>query len=211
MTATAATTELYGVITAGPTARERLQAVLDACTMASILIRPLPGARLGGGEVKPLVEMIQKRGVAAIVEDDAQLARTVRADGVHLTCREGILEAYAEARRTLGDRFIVGADAGQSRHLAMSLGEAGVDYVGFGLLEPGAETARQTRDDLAGWWSEIFEIPCVVFGVTTPDEAAALAQTGADFVAVTIPPGLAPAAARDMMTDIESALGHVAP
>jgi thiamine-phosphate pyrophosphorylase len=33
------------------------------------------------------------------------------------------------------------------------------------------------------WWAELFQVPCVGYAAS-PDEAAPLAQTGADFVAL---------------------------
>jgi thiamine-phosphate pyrophosphorylase len=96
---------------------------------------------------------------------------------------------YGEARDILGGRFIVGADAGRSRHDAMTLGEAGADYVGFGIPAhvEDRESARSRRLELVGWWSEIFEVPCVAFDVETAEEAARLAAAGADFVALRAP------------------------
>jgi thiamine-phosphate pyrophosphorylase len=78
----------------------------------------------------------------------------------------------------------------------MSLGEAGAEYVGFGI-PPHVEdraAAAERRLELVAWWSEIFEPPCVAFDVDTVEDAAALAAAGADFVAV--PAGAAPDLAR---------------
>ena len=135
------------------------------------------------------VAAIQKRGIATLVAGDAALARVVRADGVHLPPSKTLAAAFTEARETLGARFIVGVDAGRSRHDAMALGEAGADYIGFGIPAhvEDRETARGRRHDLVAWWAEIFEIPCVAFDVETPDEAEDLARAGADFIAVRIP------------------------
>ncbi len=148
-----------------------------------------------GGDVSTLlsvIERLQKRGVAVLIAGDARLARTVKADGVHFEPGKTIAEQFAEAREILGSGAIVGIDAGRSRHDAMTLGEAGTDYVGFGI--PGhvedRQTARSRRLDLISWWSEIFQIPCVAFDVETAEEAADLAQAGADFIAIRLPPGL---------------------
>jgi thiamine-phosphate pyrophosphorylase len=209
VTAARPTTQLYATLTPGAAARERISAVLDVRAVTSILIRAVPGTRLGAGEVKPLVEMIQGKGVAALIDGDAQLARTVRADGVHINRSNSILDAYRDARGTLGERFIIGVDAGHSRHDAMTLGEAGADYVAFSTAPstPAADDEPiESRNDLIGWWAEIFEVPCVAFDVATPDEATLLAQLGADFVAVSIAPGVAPAAAKDFVASIAAAV-----
>ncbi len=71
----------------------------------------------------------------------------------------------------------------------MILGEAGADYVGFGIPShvEDRDTAGQRRLDLVTWWSEIFELPGIAFDVETADDVAALARAGADFVAVRVP------------------------
>ncbi len=203
--------QLYATITCGPAARERLTAVLDAGVVTSVLIRSASSGRLSAGEVKPLVELIQARNVAALIEGDAQLARTARADGVHLAHSADCLAAYAAARAILGERFIVGADAGQSRHDAMSLAEAGADYVGFGITSPlpSADDAPQSRDDLIGWWASLFEIPCVAFDVASVEEAKTLADLGTDFAAFAIAPGMTPAAAQAFAASMAAAVGAV--
>ncbi len=145
--------------------------------------------------IAALIADIQKLGIAALVTD-AALARIVKADGVHLPASKSIVEVYREARETLSGRLIAGADAGRSRHDAMTLGEAGADYVAFGIPAhvEDRETAAGRRRDLVAWWSEIFEIPCVAFDVATPEDAEDLVQAGADFIAVHLPDTTDPAA-----------------
>ena len=69
----------------------------------------------------------------------------------------------------------------------MSLGEAGADYVSFGIIPPAtgdasSANARAHRADLIAWWAPIFEVPCVAFDVGTVDEVSALAEAGADLL-----------------------------
>ena len=203
--------QLYATITSGPAARERLTAVLDAGVVTSVLIQPLPGARLSASEVKPLVDVIQQHNVAALIDGDVQLARTVRADGVHLAHSADCLDVYREARATLGERSIVGADAGRSRHAAMSLAEAGADYISFGVgpSVPTSEDEPETREQLIDWWAGLFEIPCVAFDVVTPEDATTLADRGADFIAFALAPGIAPAAAKAFAETMAEAVAAV--
>ena len=178
-------TRLYVVAAAG-TDPQALAAVLDAADVAALLISPNVAGELTAALARPLVELVQPKGIAALIENDAALARALRADGVHLTWSKDIGARYGEARDVLGTRYIVGADAGRYRHEAMTLGEAGADYIGFGI-PPHVEdrvSATQRRLDLIAWWSEIFELPCVAFDVDTIEDAGALAAAGADFVAV---------------------------
>jgi thiamine-phosphate pyrophosphorylase len=176
---------LYAVVEAGDASHERLAAALTVADVASVLIIPGGGGILDAKGAQPLVELAQRANVAALIAGHAQLARTLRADGVHLDAVGG-LAAYEEARSLLGSRAIVGADPGISRHDAMAFAEAGADYVAFGAPAHlnDRDKARARRDELVEWWAEIFQIPCVAFDVETPEEAAHLARTGADFIAV---------------------------
>lgn len=191
--------EVYLVIETSHSAAERLEACLDRVSAASLLVVAPAGSQLSAANARPLIEIAQRRGVAALVADDARLARTLKADGVHLSAGiEGAAERYADAREILGQRGIVGGEAGGSRHEAMELAEAGADYVAF-APDPGlaAGEAEQDRDDLTGWWAEVFEVPCVALGAGDADTARRLALLGADFVGVAIPSAVPVADAAD--------------
>lgn len=201
------TCDLYLVIAAAPTAAARLEAALGACTAASVLIRPDGAAGYGGAA--PLVAAAQAHGAAALIDSDAEAARKLKADGVHLPLSRAPLEACRAAREALRGSAIIGAEAGKSRHDAMSLGEAGVDYVSFGVPPDVKDIAgaRARRLDMVTWWAEIFEVPCVAFDVADADAAAVLVRAGADFIAVTLDAGLSAADTRGFVTDIAAALG----
>ncbi len=127
-----------------------------------------------------LLDLIQGRGVACLIEADARLAERLGADGLHIEADD---EAYRKARDLLGESASIGAGCGQSRHDAMRLAELGADYVAF---RPTAESGIDGIDqyaELIAWWSEIFVVPCVAWNVDSPEDAAKLAALGADFVA----------------------------
>ena len=219
---------LYLIVEAipGPAALDRLKAALAAAPIASVLITAHTSRPLDASGAKPYVELIQAQGVAALIDGDAQLARILRADGVHLRAPAGIAArgavavsspaalapedpgheapddaigpAYAGARQTLGARCIVGADAGGTRHGAMELGELGADYVAFS--GPG-------QVERVAWWAEIFEVACVAFDVAAPDDAEALAQAGVDFVAFALPGGASAADGQDLVRRFARAVG----
>jgi thiamine-phosphate pyrophosphorylase len=202
-------TQLYAVVEAGEAALDRLTVALSAAEFASMLILPPAGGTLDAGAARPLIEAAQEKNVAALIADDAQLARTLRADGVHLSATKKLADAYAEARSILGRVGIVGVDPGISRHDAMTLAEDGADYLAFGAPPHlnDRNKARARRDELIAWWAEIFEAPCVAFDVETPEEAEALSRAGADFIAIRLPVGATPAATRDLVAGIATALG----
>ncbi|MGQ0456224.1 MAG: thiamine phosphate synthase [Hyphomicrobium sp.] len=175
-----------------------LAAALDAARVSSVVLRPVAGEKLTAAIAKSLVDVAQRKSVAALLADDADLVRIVKADGVHVSWAKDVASAYHAARESLGERFIVGADAGRSRHDAMTLGEAGADYVAFGV-PPHVEdraTAAARQVDLIGWWSEIFEVPCIAADVVDAAHAQSLASAGSDFIAVTLPAHLDAAGAR---------------
>lgn len=162
-----------------------------AAPVASIIVAPARGCALTGA-IAGAIGIARTAGLTVLIEGDARLARALGADGVHLSWCEEPMPLYFEAREILGTKGIVGADAGRSRHDAMTLGEAGADYVAFGIPAHVSDRdgARQRRLDLVGWWGEIFEIPSVASDIGLPEEAAALASAGADFVAARFPADL---------------------
>jgi thiamine-phosphate pyrophosphorylase len=196
--------QIYIVAAAGPGAAERVQAAAAAVPIACGLIVPAAGESLEAEAARPVVEALKRAGVAALIAENARLARTLRADGVHLFPTRRPEAAYAEAREILGRGAIVGVDPGLSRHDAMSLAEAGVDYVAFGAPAHVQDRvrARVRRDELVAWWAEIFEIPCVALDIETAAEAGRLAHTGADFVGVTLPPDGPVSTIRDFIADV---------
>ncbi len=95
-----------------------------------------------------IVKAAQEKGVAVLVENDTALAKKLAADGVHLAWCKEPLESFEVARQALGPDRIVGADVGRSRHDAMEVGEAGADYVAFGI----PAMSRIGRPHSSGSW-----------------------------------------------------------
>ena len=205
--ATQSRCSLMLVVEATDGARQQLEAALAAGTIASACILPAAGRPYDAPTLRPLLGTAQKAGTAALLVDDARLARTLKADGVHLSADQAAA-SYEEARDILGRGSIVGADAGRSRDAAMHLGEAGADYIGFGVPDfvTDRQAARARRLELVQWWAEIFEVPCVAFDVDNAEDAEALARAGADFVAVRLSASLAPADTRDTTLGMLTAL-----
>ena len=132
---------------------------------------------------EPLQRLCADRDVAFIINDSVALAQRLGADGVHLGQGDGDPKA---ARKLLGPKVQIGVTCHDSRHLAMEAGEAGADYVAFGAFYPTTtkDTAHRPDPSILGWWTMLFELPCVAIGGITADNAAPLVAAGADFLAV---------------------------
>lgn len=163
---------------------DQCRAALDAGPVAAFQLR-LKGSPdseiLAAAE--QLLPICRERDVAFILNDRADLAKTIGADGVHLGQGDGDPRA---ARALLGPAAQIGITCHDSRHLAMDAGEAGADYVAFGAFFPTTTKDAVHRPDrsILSWWSRVFEIPCVAIGGITPENAPVLVEAGADFLAV---------------------------
>ena len=131
----------------------------------------------------PLQEICARHDVAFIVNDSIALAKRIKADGVHLGQDDG---DPREAREQLGRDAQIGVTCHNSRHLAMEAAEAGADYVAFGAYFPTTtkEVKHQADLETIELWSQFTEVPCVAIGGITPDNAKAVVDAGADFIAV---------------------------
>lgn len=132
---------------------------------------------------EPLQRICADADVTFIINDSAGLAKRLGADGVHLGQEDG---DPRDARALLGPKAQIGVTCHDSRHLAMEAGEAGADYVAFGSFHP--TTTKVVRHhpepSILGWWTTLFELPCVAIGGITPANARPLVEAGADFLAV---------------------------
>jgi thiamine-phosphate pyrophosphorylase len=164
---------LFAPADTGPTFPDELAAVLATGAVAALVLADASPFSRGARE------RCRAAGVACLALDDPELARMLRADGVHL----GNPTAVPEVRRRLGTSALIGADCGRSRHAAMVAGEEGADYVMFGV-EPGRHDAVPLLAELCGWWTGLFVLPCAVDLRGLDADPAALAGAGADFVAV---------------------------
>ncbi len=181
--------KLYLIVDAGeePIADDWLGKVLVAAPVSCVLFAARAASPWTSTELQPAISAAQDRGLAALVENDLKLCKDVSADGVHIAANTELPAVYDRARAELTPGTIVGADPGPLRHAAMLLAEQGADYVTL-ALDAGPDGVSEQLARTA-WWAEIFELPCVAWDVQTPEHASALAEAGADFVAVRISVG----------------------
>lgn len=167
-----------------PDFAEQLDAALSAGPVAAFQLRLKDVAdRDIVSWCETLMPICNGHEVAFILNDRMDLAGQVGADGVHLGQSDGDAR---EARQLLGPATQIGVTCHDSRHLAMEAGEAGADYVAFGAFYPTStkETTHRPDPSILGWWTTLFEIPCVAIGGITAANAQPLIDAGADFLAV---------------------------
>ena len=134
-------------------------------------------------QAQALRQLTREFDTSFIVNDDAQLAAQVEADGVHLGGEDG---SVAAARTLLGSTKLIGASCYNRILLAHEVVRQGADYVAFGAffmssVKPGAVRAdvallKTARDEL--------HVPIVAIGGITQQNGASLIAAGADALAV---------------------------
>src|SRR3954471_3052786 len=158
-----------------------LAAALNATDIAAVLLRFDAGdERATIAQIEALRILIQSNGAALLLDGRSGLVARTQCDGAHLT---GI-DTFTAATAALKPSYIAGCGGLTTRHDAMLAGEAGADYVMFG--EPDRDGRRPGVDavlERVTWWAETLTIPCVGYAASL-DEVEALAQAGADFVAI---------------------------
>jgi thiamine-phosphate pyrophosphorylase len=136
-------------------------------------------------EAEAALDVARERGVRFIINDRADIALALGADGVHLG--QDDLDPAA-ARRLLGERFIIG----YSTHTvaqAIDAARLPVDYIALGPIFPtrtkenpdptvGLEALRRVRDAIDP------SVALVAIGGITRATARAALDAGADSVAV---------------------------
>jgi len=161
---------------------ELLEAVLaGGCRMVQLREKAMPLS-----ELFPVAQVLRRRsreaGALFIVNDRADLARALDADGLHLG--QDDLPGIA-GRRLLRPGMILGVsthDAGQARRALAD----GADYIAVGSMFPtgtkpgfqlvGPDLIRRVRPEIA--------IPLVAIGGITEDNCEEVVSAGADAVAV---------------------------
>ncbi len=130
-----------------------------------------------------LMPIAHAHDVAVLINDRPDLAKAAGADGAHVGQDD---MPYKEARGLLGAEAIIGVTCHDSRHLAMTAGEQGADYVAFGAFfeTPTKDPKAKAELELLQWWATMMEVPQVAIGGITPDNARPLVEAGADFLAV---------------------------
>jgi thiamine-phosphate pyrophosphorylase len=162
--------------------RQRLILVVPAAVGGATLARALSAGDVAAvvldaaapGVATEVVEA-QGRGVAVLLAGEPAWPVRYGADGVHAT---GPLARRLAVVRGRPEGATVGAVA-STRHEAMTLGEAGADYVWFG-----GPACDDNGAELAAWWHALFEVPAVIEG--PGGWLSTMIATSAEFIAVNV-------------------------
>ncbi|MBI5891863.1 MAG: thiamine phosphate synthase [Nitrosomonadales bacterium] len=139
-------------------------------------------AALKLAQAQALRQLTREFKTTFIVNDDAQLAAQVEADGVHLGGEDG---GVAAARALLGNSKIIGVSCYNRLSLAHEAVRQGADYVAFGAFFPSGVKPEAVKAEVAMLQAARKElgVPIVAIGGITQQNAATLIDAGASAVA----------------------------
>lgn len=122
-------------------------------------------------------------GVPLIINDDLALAVALRADGVHLGLADASLVL---ARQQLGEQAIIGMTCGNQLARAQAAEAGGASYIAFGAVYRSSTkpNAPQAPLSLFSEARQVLVLPLCAIGGITAANAPAVAQAGADLLAV---------------------------
>ncbi|HLP98078.1 MAG TPA: thiamine phosphate synthase [Sideroxyarcus sp.] len=143
----------------------------------------IAGAELRLQQARALRRLTREFDVAFIVNDDAQLAVQVDADGVHLGGEDG---SVAVARALLGTQKIIGVSCYNRAPLAFEAVRQGADYVAFGAFFSSSVKPEAVQAEIAllPTVRRQLEVPIVAIGGITRQNGGVLVDAGADALAV---------------------------
>ena len=194
-------------------ADEQVKIVADALKGGDVASVILPQYGLDDGSFQKraerLVPIIQDAGAAVLIAGDSRVVGRAKADGLHIT---GPASEIADAIDRYADKLIVGGGNAADRDTALAVGEERPDYIFFGKLDGDIKPEAHPKNlALAEWWASMIEIPCIVMGGTDPASALAVAETGAEFVAMRLGVFAEPAQAASIVAQINALLDEKAP
>ena len=213
MTGTDNRCRLVLIVPEGEDIDARKAMVEDALRGGDVASVILPQYGLEDGQfqkhAEAIVPVIQQAGAAALIAGDTRVAGRAKADGIHVT---GGLEALGEAVEKFTPKLIVGGGNATDRHKALEIGEVQPDYIFFGKIGGDIKPEAHPKNlALAEWWASMVEIPCIVLGGTDPQSALAVAETGAEFVALDKAVFADPAQAPHVVAAVNALLDEKAP
>ncbi|MEZ5841386.1 MAG: thiamine phosphate synthase [Hyphomicrobiales bacterium] len=189
----------------------QLEAALGAGDVAAVLIHCESS---GEAELQDIAEALtpiaQAHGAAVVLAGDSRIVGRAKADGIHVA--DGIESVRDAIDRLQRQNLIVGAGNLKTRHEAMEAGEAGADYVFFGMLDKPEEAEFHPKTAALGeWWAAMFEPAAVVLAGADIASVGEAAQTRADFIALRAAVWEHPAGPAAAVAEAERLIDEAAP
>jgi thiamine-phosphate pyrophosphorylase len=158
-----------------------------------------------------VAECCKAHGALFIVNDDAQLAAALDADGIHVGQDDA---PPADVRAIVGPHQIIGLSVSHLPEADAAAANPNVDYIGFGALfhTPTKPDAEPAGPEMLVEARKRVTFPIVGIGGITPANLGEAFAAGADSVAVVSAVFSAPdpgAATRDLLAAIERARAGV--
>ena len=130
-----------------------------------------------------VVDLCKKFGAISIINDDIELAKIVKADGVHIGTDD---DELSYARQELGEQKIIGVSCYADLSLAEQAVADSADYVAFGSIfsSPTKPQAPIAGLDILRQAKQSLRVPIVAIGGITLDNLDDVVSSGADAVAI---------------------------
>lgn len=177
---------LYAITDAQLTPEERLaemavQAIEGGAVMIQYRNKSADAAQRER-EAQLLRKVCSAHRIPLIINDHADLAQRVRAQGVHLGEDDVKVK---EARALLGEHAIIGVSCYNEFQRALRAQQAGADYVAFGSFHSSTTKSGTVRAtvELLHEAKKHLSIPMVAIGGITPENGRPLVQAGVDLIA----------------------------
>lgn len=129
-----------------------------------------------------LLEVCRKHQIPFIINDHVKLCLEINADGVHIGGDDGDIAAI---KQIIGEDKILGVSCYGEFARAEAAEKAGADYVAFGACFPSSTKPNAPRAELTLFTqAKKLNLPSVAIGGITLENAASVAEAGADAIAV---------------------------
>lgn len=164
------------------------QMALDGgCRWIQLRMKDAPLKEIEENAIK-MKELCQSYDATFIIDDHVEVAKRIGADGVHLGKND---MPVSEARKILGNRFIIGGTANTFDDI-LSLNETGADYIGCGPYR--YTTTKKNLSPILGLkgYKEVIsnmqrmniQLPIVAIGGIGYDDIDTLLSTGINGIAL---------------------------
>jgi thiamine-phosphate pyrophosphorylase len=177
---------LYGILDLGYVEPEKLTDTAQKMIDGGIDILQLRAKGIEPDDLVPLAKQVRaiakKADVPFVINDHAELAATLKADGLHLGQKD---MPVGKARGIVGPKVFIGRST-HSRNQALDAVASGADYIGFGPIfaTPTKPKYKPIGLDDIAWVNETVHLPVFCIGGIKAENLRSLLRKGARHIAV---------------------------